>query len=96
MDFGVVGWPASGYVAGMVVTLPDGLEALRGLDERALRRELAVALYAGRKVTIVQAADLAGSGLFEFQATLRDRGIPQHYDQADLEGDLLALRELPK
>jgi predicted HTH domain antitoxin len=80
----------------MIVTLPDELATLRGLDERALKHELAVALYAGRKVTILQAADLASSGLFEFQATLRDRGIPQHCDQADLEGDLLALRELSK
>jgi hypothetical protein len=28
----------------------------------------------------VQAADLAGHGLFEFQSMLRDRRIPQHYD----------------
>lgn len=80
----------------MVVTLPDNLEALQGLNERSLRRELAVALYAGRKVTIVQAANLAECGLFEFQAILRDRCIPQHYDQADLEADLATLRELPQ
>ena len=95
-DFPVVARPAFGYLAVMIVTLPDDLEALRGLDERALKRELAVALYAGGKVTIVQAADLAETGLFEFQATLRERRIPQHYDQADLEADMRALRELPE
>ena len=62
---------------------------------KQLRRELAVALYGARKLTLVQAADVAQSGLFEFQALLRDRRIPQHYDESDLDQDLLALRELP-
>jgi predicted HTH domain antitoxin len=79
----------------MVVTLPDDVAALKGMDEHDVKRELAVALYAGRKLTLVLAADLAGHGLFEFQAMLRDRGIPQHYTEADLDQDLLALRELP-
>jgi len=93
--FAVVASPTVGYVNEVVVTLPDDLAVLRGMDEREVRRELAVALYSGRKLTLVQAADLAGSGLFDFQALLRDRGIPQHYDQVDLDRDLLALRELP-
>jgi predicted HTH domain antitoxin len=42
----------------------------------------------------VQAADIAGANLFDFQALLRDRHIPQHYDEHDLEKDLLVLREL--
>jgi predicted HTH domain antitoxin len=79
----------------MVVTLPDDLAALKGMDERDVMRELAFALYAGRKLTLVQAAGLAGQGLFEFQMILRDRRIPQHYDEADLDQDLLSLRELP-
>ena len=79
----------------MTVTLPDDLAALRGLGEVEVRRDLAVGLYATRKVTLIQAADLAGLGLFDFQKLLRDHGIPQHYDQADLEQDLAALRELP-
>ncbi len=79
----------------MVLTLPDDIPALRRMDERELKRELAVSLYAARKVTLVQAANLADAGLLDFQAVLRDRGVPQHYDEADLERDLLALRELP-
>ena len=79
----------------MVVTLPDHIPALERMSEQELARELAVALYAGRKLTLVQAVDVAGTSLFEFQALLRDRRIPQHYDEADLELDLIALRELP-
>jgi len=79
----------------MVVHLPDHIPALREMSEQDLKRELALSLYAARKITLVQAADLAQSSLFDFQALLRDRRIPQHYDEADLEHDIAALRELP-
>ena len=79
----------------MIITLPDHIPALQRMTEPELRRELAVALYGARKLTVVQAADVAQSGLFEFQALLRDRRILQHYDESDLDQDLLALRELP-
>jgi predicted HTH domain antitoxin len=79
----------------MVITLPDDIPALQRMGEPEVKRELALSLYAARKLTIVQAADVAQLGLFEFQALLRDRRIPQHYDSGDLDQDLLALRELP-
>ncbi len=93
--FKIAGSPKAGYIGAMVVTLPDDVAALKNLTEREVKGELVVALYAGRKLTLVQAADLTGEGLFEFQAILRDRAIPQHYDEADLDQDLLPLRDLP-
>jgi predicted HTH domain antitoxin len=78
----------------MTLTLPNGIPSLETMTERELKQELALALYAARKVTLVQAADIAGASLFDFQAWLRDRHIPQHYDERDLEKDLLVLREL--
>ena len=74
----------------MTLTLPENLK----ITERELKQELALSLYAARKITLVQAADVAGVGLFDFQTMLRDRQIPQHYDERDLENDLLVLREL--
>lgn len=79
----------------MVITLPDNIPALQRMSELEVKRELALSLCAARKLTVVQAADVAQLGLFEFQALLRDRRIPQHYDSSDLDQDLLALRELP-
>lgn len=79
----------------MVVTLPDHIPALQRMSEQEVKRELAMSLYAARKLTLVQAADLAQMSLFDFQVLLRDRRIPQHYDDADLEQDLATLRELP-
>ena len=73
----------------MILSLPE----LR-LTESEVKLELALSLYAARKITLVQAADLAGTGLFDFQACLRDRQIPQHYDEKDLDQDLLFLGEM--
>jgi predicted HTH domain antitoxin len=69
----------------MTVTLPE-----IKLTEQEVKQELALSLYAGRKITLIQAADIAGVGFFDFQAMLRDRRIPQHYDLHDLEDDLRA------
>lgn len=78
----------------MTVTLPENIPALKTMTEIELKRELAVSLYSSRRITLVQAADLGTMSLFEFQALLRDRHIPQHYDESDLEKDLMVLREL--
>jgi predicted HTH domain antitoxin len=78
----------------MTVTLPENIPALQKMTEAELKQELAVSLYAGRRITLVQAADLAGMSFFDFQALLRDRRISQHYDENDLEKDLTVLREL--
>jgi predicted HTH domain antitoxin len=78
----------------MTLTLPNGIPSLETMTERELKQELALALYAARRVTLVQAADISGANLFDFQALLRDRHISQHYDESDLEKDLLVLREL--
>jgi predicted HTH domain antitoxin len=73
----------------MTLTLPE-----IKMTERELREELALSLYAAHKVTIVQAADIAGIGFFDFQGLLKERQIPQHYGEHDLENDLQVLREL--
>ncbi len=86
--------PVCWYCRGMVITLPDHIPALQRMTEPEVRREFALALYGARKLTLVQAADVAQTGLFEFQALLRERHIPQHYDESDLAQDLLTLREL--
>ena len=78
----------------MTVTLPENIPALRQMTEAELKQELALSLYSARRITLVQAADLGMMGLFDFQALLRDRHIPQHYDENDLEKDLMILREL--
>ncbi|MEA3208060.1 MAG: hypothetical protein QOE70_1117 [Chthoniobacter sp.] len=78
----------------MTLTLPDHIAAMRAMSERELKAELAVSLFAGRRLTLVQAADLAEMSLFEFQHLLRNHGVPQHYDETSLAQDLTNLDAL--
>ena len=78
----------------MTVTLPETIPALQKMTEADIKRELALSLYVARSITLVQAADVSSMSFFDFQSLLRDRRIPQHYDESDLEKDLLVLREL--
>ena len=64
------------------------------MSEQELKQELALSLYAAGKITLIQAADIAGIGFFGFQGLLRDRQIPQHYDERDWESDLQVIRAL--
>jgi predicted HTH domain antitoxin len=73
----------------MTLTLPE-----TKFSESELKQELALSLYVARKVTLIQAADIAGVGFFEFQGLLKDRQIPQHYGVQDLKDDMRTLREL--
>ena len=66
------------------------------MTEREILSELAVSLYAGKKLTLVQAADLAGMGLITFQKVLQELGVPQHYDEAAFEEDLANLEDMAK
>jgi len=75
----------------MTLTLPE-----LKMTERELKQELALSLYAARKVTLIQAADIADIGFFDFQGLLRDRKIPQNYGVQDLENDMRTLQELKK
>jgi predicted HTH domain antitoxin len=80
----------------VTINLPDHLPGVRDLSEREIIAELAVSLYAGKRLTLVQAADLAGMGLFSFQKQLQEHGVPQHYDEAAFMDDLACLETLPK
>ena len=64
------------------------------MNAQDLRRELALALYAQRRLSLGKARELAGLSLWEFRQWLGLRRIEAHYDAADLQDDIATLREL--
>ena len=58
-----------------------------------LKTEMAVALYAQRRLSLGKARELAGLSLWEFRQLLASRCIPPHYDVPDLEEDVATLHE---
>ena len=59
-----------------------------------LKVEMAVYLYAQRRLSIGKARELADMTLWEFRQLLASRQIPPHYDTTDLDEDVATLRSL--
>lgn len=59
-----------------------------------LKIELAVHLYATRRLAIGHAREMAGLSLWEFRQLLASRKISPHYDVADLDEDMQTWAEL--
>ena len=76
----------------MRIELPDHLAA--HLEQREVLLDLAVGMYAAKRLTLGQAAALAGSSQGEFQRELGRRQIPAHYDLDDLAYDLKAAEDI--
>jgi len=62
--------------------LPEGERSL------AMKRELAVSLYARDVLSFGKARALAGLSKREFQDLLGEREIPRHYGEQELEEDI--------
>jgi predicted HTH domain antitoxin len=76
---------------GMMLNIPDsvlkGLRIPEGEIAQRLRTELAIALYAQGALSLGKAAELAEITRALFSEVLAQRGIPRHYDEADLAQD---------
>jgi predicted HTH domain antitoxin len=59
-----------------------------------LKTEIAVHLYAQRRLSIGKARELADMSLWEFRQLLASRRISPHYDVTDLDEDVATLREM--
>lgn len=79
----------------MTIELPDmEIANLRLTPERA-RLEVAVGLYAGREVTMGQAAKISGISYAAFMRELGQRGICINYSEADALQDIETVRQRP-
>ncbi len=80
----------------MTFTLPDELLRSTRLTEAELRAEFALALFQQERLTLGQAALLAGLPQLDFQRLLASRQIPLHYGIEAMEEDLQRVNRLSK
>ena len=80
----------------MSLTIPDEIVRATHLSTEELQQEIAILLFREEKLTLAQAARLAGVGRLRFQHLLAARDIPIHYGVAEFEQDLATLRELKR
>jgi predicted HTH domain antitoxin len=76
----------------MTITLPPELEKQISTSEAALH--LAIGLFADERVTLGQAASIAGISQAAFLHELGKRKIPIHYGLEDLEQDIATVKRL--
>ena len=77
------------------MTLPDDLLQSTKLTETELKTELALALFQQERLTLGQAAILAGLPQLGLQRLLASRGIPLHYGIEAMEQDLERVKRVP-
>ena len=71
----------------------DILDSAR-MSVAELKLELALTLYAQRRLSIGKARELAGLCLWEFRQVLGARRIPPHLEVEDLDADVEVIRHL--
>ncbi len=76
----------------MILEIADDVLERTNLTEADLRMVLAVVLFKEEKLTLAQAAKLAGMHQFQFQKELAKRKISLHYDVEDFERDMATLK----
>jgi predicted HTH domain antitoxin len=79
----------------MPVILPDDLLQAAKMTEAEIKAELALTLFQQERLTLGQAAALAGTAQLEFQRLLASRRIPLHYGIEAMEEDLERVKRLP-
>ena len=78
----------------MAVVIPEEVLSATRMTGEEILTELAVALFQREKLTLAQAAHLAGMHRIQFQHLLASRKIPVHYDVDELKADLANLRKV--
>lgn len=77
----------------MPVVLDDSFIEPLHLSSEELKMDVAVGLYARRRVSLGKAARIAGMSSIEFQKHLGSLQIPLHYNAGDWAQDLKLVRE---
>lgn len=78
----------------MSLEIADDILHAAHLSADELRREIAILLFQQERLTLGQAAELAGAVQLDFQRMLAERGIAVHYGVAEFEDDLTTMRSL--
>jgi predicted HTH domain antitoxin len=82
-------------IVGMTLKIPDDLLKADKLDERGILLELACGLFDAQRLSLGQAARLAGLNRTQFEDELHDRKIPiYHYSDDEFQQDMRALTKM--
>jgi len=72
----------------MHIEIADHVVQKSGMTVEEIMLRVAIMLFQEEKLTLGQAADLAGLHQIQFQQELAKRDIPIHYGEEEFESDL--------
>ena len=75
------------------IEIPQDVMDSARLSAAEIKQEIALSLYARRRLSLGKARELAELSLWEFRQLLGARRIGPHFDSDDLTEDLLTLDE---
>ena len=75
----------------MHIEIADHVVQKSGMTVEEIMLRVAIMLFQEEKLTLGQAADLAGLHQIQFQQELAKRDIPIHYGEEEFESDLQTL-----
>lgn len=75
----------------MIVEFSDEIMKTTNMSKKDIKKELALALYSNKTLTLMQASKLAGIDFLDFQSLMVERNVFIHYDENDFEEDLKTL-----
>lgn len=78
-------------MAAAQIEIPEDILDSARLTLAEAKRELALALYAQRRLSAGKARSLAGLSLWEFRQLTASRNIPVQFDEDELAEDLKAV-----
>lgn len=79
----------------MQIAFPDELTSGLDLTPEHVRMDLAMGLYAERRITLGRAAKMAGMAQAVFLRKLGELRISMHYDLPELQADLMGVEGEP-
>jgi predicted HTH domain antitoxin len=80
-------------MASAQIDIPQDILDSARLTPEQVKQELALSLYAQRRLSVGKARELAGMSLWQFRQLLALHAIPVHYDEAELIEDMETLDE---
>jgi len=76
--------------------ISDDILSNAGISGEELLKEIAVYLYAKKKLSFGQASKLAGLNILQFQELLYDNNVPMHYGVDELEEDFQSIQNFKR
>ncbi len=78
----------------MKIEIDNSIMTYLALNEQEVKTEIAIHFFSINKLTLAQAAKLAGLHSMVFQKILASRKIPVHYNEQNFQEDLLTMQTI--